>query len=117
MLRKRSSVMSEDKKSKLTAVPLEEATPGEIMELVEMMAQQKADQMVRKGGHKCWMFIPSQSEWERMKQFSVDDRCPQCGNGRVIIDIYHGNIGICLNLVCKWSKGGCGFKQYISDPE
>jgi hypothetical protein len=109
--------MSKDKKSDLTAIPLEEATPAQMMELVDMMAQQKADEMMRSSGHQCWMFVPSPTEWERMKQFSVDDRCPQCGNGRVIIDIYHGSMGIGLRLVCMWSKGGCDFKQYISDPE
>lgn len=102
---------------KLTAIPLEEATPDQVMQLVDMMSEQKANQKLRSSGHICWMNVPTLTEWERMVRFSKSDQCPQCGKGRIVIEIYHGNMGQGITLKCKWGGGGCGFNEFISDPE
>jgi hypothetical protein len=61
------------------------------------------------------------TEWEKMKRFSEGpdyDKCPKCGKGRIIVEIYRGDLGDSWDLVCKkWGDPNhkCDFKEYIPD--
>ena len=66
--------------------------------------------------HKCWFHIPTETEYERMKKYLPDEKCPKCGS-RLRVEVYHGNMGSSWNLVCKWGNNNCDFKEYISDDE
>jgi hypothetical protein len=105
-----------DNPNALKAILLENATTEQQKEFAEMLASQCAIADIQAKGHRCWFFVPSATEWERMKKYSEPpnyDKCPKCNKGRLRVEVYHGNIGSSWNLVC--SK--CDFKEYISDDE
>jgi hypothetical protein len=109
-----------DNPDALDKVLLEQADPELKRQFLDMLKQQKDTHELQKT-HRCWFFIPSPTEWERMKRFTEApnyDTCPKCGKGRVVVDIYRGNFGDSWHLVCRrWGDPGhkCDFKEYISD--
>lgn len=109
--------MSDDPRG-LKAVLLEDVSTEEKREFAKMLAEQCATAELQAKDHRCWFFVPSEAEWERMKRFAQPpdyDRCPKCGKGRVVVEIYQCNLGALWRLTCRWSKGGCDFKESISD--
>lgn len=102
---------------KLIVIPLEEATPDQQQQLAKLIVEQTEIAVAQRTGHRCWMMIPNAVEVERMRKYP-EEKCPQCQKGRLVLQVYHGNIGDSINLVCKgWGNDGCGFKEYISDDE
>jgi hypothetical protein len=112
------STSMSDNPNKLKATLLEDASTEDRKEFAKMLAEQCAIADAQKN-HRCWTFIPSPTEYERMAKYNKPpdyDKCPQCG-GRLGLQFYHGNIGETVNIVCTpWGKG-CGFKEYISDDD
>jgi hypothetical protein len=112
--------MSDDPR-KLKAILLEEATTEQQKEFAEMLARQCAEAELRaKGHHRCWFFVLSPLEYERMAKYRQPpdyDKCPKCGKGRIVVEIYNGNLGQGLTLKCYFNKDGCDFSEYISDDE
>lgn len=80
-------------------------------QLAEMLKQEYEIKELQKT-HKCWLHVPSLLELEQMKEVSKNDKCPKCGQGRLVIEIYKGNIGDNLYFVCKWGKD-CDYKKWI----
>lgn len=108
-----------DDPNAIDAVLLEHATPELQKQFVEMLKGLKDSHELQKT-HLCWFFIPSPAEYERMRKYAEApgyDKCPKCGKGRLVVEIYRGNIGDSWNLKCRWGKDGCDFKEYVSDPE
>lgn len=103
-----------DNPNKLKAQLLENASTEDKKQFAEMLAQQCAIQDLQSKGHRCWYFIPSPLEYERMKKYQ--NKCPKCGKGgNLVVEIYRGNVGDSLHIVCR--AKGCDFKEYISDDE
>jgi ferredoxin-like protein FixX len=111
--------MSDDPRP-LKAVLLEDASTPQKAEFAEMLAEACARAEARVATERPWFFVLSPTEYERMKPYALPpdyDKCPKCGTGRVVCEVYHGNIGVGLTLKCRRGGGGCDFEQYISDPE
>lgn len=115
--------MSDDP-NKLKATLLEEATTEQQREFAKMLAEECARAELQAKGHRCWFFVPTPTEYEKMRKFNqppMYDRCPKCSplpgpyRGRIKIEVYHGNIGSSWNAVC--TNKDCDFKEYISDEE
>jgi len=104
-----------DNTNKLKAVLLSEATTEQQKEFAKILAEQCAQADLRAKGHKCWLFIPTEKEWESMKKYSKDDKCPKCGKGRIVLEIFKDNICQGLWLKCHFSKNGCDYKESITD--
>lgn len=99
----------------LQPVPLSEADKLEVAKMFKALSDIDKAQA---NGHRCWFFLPTPSEYERMAKFAHgDQKCPKCGKGRIVVEVYHGNIGDSWHAVCKWGADGCDFKEYISDDE
>ena len=101
----------------LKSVLLSESSTEQQREFARMLVEQSALHELQKT-HLCWFFIPSQTEYEKMKRFNQPpdyDKCPKCGKGRVVVEIYRGNIGESWHMVCRWGEKDCNFKEYISD--
>lgn len=97
---------------KLTAIDLGSLSPEKAQEFMAKLVAytHKIEQS--------WLFVPSPTEYEKMRSFAVPpnyDKCPKCGTGRIVVQVTNGNMGQGLELICKWSKTGCDFKEYISD--
>jgi hypothetical protein len=95
---------------------LSDATTEQQKEFAKLLAEQCAIADMQAKGHKCWFFVPTPTEWERLKKYSGPpnyDRCPKCEKGRVRVEVYHGNIGSSWHIVCS----ACDHKEYISDEE
>lgn len=106
-----------DNPNALDKVILEQASPELQQQFLAMLKEQKDTHELQKS-HRCWFFVPSPTEYERMKKFTEApnyDKCPKCGQGRVIIEIFRGNLGDSWNAICKWGDKGCDFKEYVSD--
>ncbi len=106
--------------NKLKSILLENATTEQQKEFAKMLAEQCASADLQAKGHRCWFFVPSITEWERMKKYSEPpnyDKCPKCNKGRLRVEVYHGNIGSSWTLKCSWGDKGCDFSEYISDDE
>jgi hypothetical protein len=105
-----------DNPNKLKATLLENATTEQQLEFAKMLAEQCASADLQAKGHRCWFFVPTTTEWERMKKYSEPpnyDKCPKCCKGRLRVEVYHGNIGSSWTLKCSQ----CDFNEYISDDE
>ncbi len=103
-----------DNPNALDAVLLEHADPELKGQFLKMLKEQKDTHELQKS-HRCWFFIPSPTEYEKMRRFTEDDKCPKCGEGRVVVEIFRGNMGDSWHLVCRFNDKGCDFKEYISD--
>jgi len=106
-----------DNPNALKKVLLENASTEQQREFAKMLAEASATADLQAKGHKCWFFIPTPEEMEMMKKFNQPpnyDKCPKCGKGRIIVEIYRGNIGDSWHAVCRWGAEGCDFKEYIS---
>ena len=107
-----------DNPNKLKSMLLEDASDEQKKEFAKMLAEQCAQADLQAKGHRCWFFVPTLDEYERMKKYAQPptyDRCPKCNKGRVVVEIYRGNLGDSWNLVCRWGEKDCDFKEYISD--
>jgi len=103
--------------SKLIVVPLEEATPEQREQFFDLVARQRADAELQRD-HRCWFFVPSPTEWERMKKYAEPpdyDKCPKCGEGRVVVEIFRDSMGACWTLKCRRGSNGCDFSVHVSD--
>ena len=110
--------MSDDP-NKLKAILLENSDTETQKEFAKMLAEQCETAKREAEGHRCWMFIPSPAEYERMKKYNQApnyDKCPKCGSGRLVLEQRNWNMGASLKVKCKWSKlGGCDFEEEIGD--
>lgn len=105
-----------DNPNKLKAQLLEDTSTEDKKQFAEMLAQQCAIHNLQATGHRCWFFIPSPTEYEKMKKYQYpNEKCPKCGKGSVLVEIYRGNVGDSWNIVCRFGEKGCDFKEYISD--
>ena len=69
--------MSDDPR-KLKTVLLEDATTEEQRQFAELLAQQCAI-ADRQQTHRDWLYIPSPTEYERMRKYwGGDEKCPKC---------------------------------------
>jgi hypothetical protein len=105
-----------DNPNKIVPVLLNQANPQLQQQLLQMVKEQKDTHELQKD-HRCWSFVLSLAECEKLKPFQQApdyDRCPKCKKGRVILEFYHGNIGSCINAVCRWGEKDCGFSVEIS---
>lgn len=105
--------------TKLESVLLKDASPELQQQFLELLKQQKDTAELQKS-HLCWYFIPSATEYEKMKRFTEApdyDKCPKCKKGRIVVEIFRDSIGDSSYLVCKWGdkNNKCDFKEYISD--
>lgn len=108
-----------DNPNKIIPVLLENLNDEQKVSLLEGITDACNTYNLQKN-HSCWTFIPSQTEYDRMKKYREApnyDKCPKCGKGRVILQFHHGNIGESIFLVCRWGDKECKFKEYISDEE
>ncbi len=106
--------MSDDPRP-LKAVLLGDATTEESRKFAELLAEQCAA-ADRQDTYRDWLFIPSPSEYERLRKYwGGDEKCPKCQRGRLIVEIYHGNLGDSIYVKCGWGAPGCDFKEYVSD--
>src|SRR5687768_1087504 len=97
----------------LRSVPLEFATPELQKQFLDMLKNQRDMEELQKT-HLCWFYVPTPTEYERMKKFTEApnyDKCPKCGKGRVVIEIRHWSMGCSWNAVCRWGVEGCDFKE------
>lgn len=97
---------------------LEDCTTEQKAEFAKMLAEQCATADLQAKGHRCWFFIPSPTEYERMAKYSKApdyDKCPKCKKGRVVVEIFRDNIGDWWSLKCYWGEKDCDFKETISD--
>lgn len=104
--------MSDNPTNALNKVLLENASPELREQFLQMFREQRDAHELQKT-HRCWFFPPTPSEYERMRKYAENDRCPKCGRGRVVIEIYAGNIGDNWYATCKWGANGCDFQEYI----
>lgn len=106
-----------DNPNALDKTLLETADPELKRQFLQLLKDQK-DTFELQKSHRCWFFIPTPTEYEKMKQFAEPpnyDKCPKCGKGRIIVEIFRGNMGDSLFLKCKWGGDGCDFKKFVSD--
>lgn len=106
-----------DNPNALDKVLLEQADAKTKEQFLQLLARQK-DTFELQKSHRCWFFIPSLAEYERMKKFAQPpdyDKCPKCGKGRIVIEIYRGNLGDSWTMTCRWGAEGCDFKECASD--
>jgi Pyruvate/2-oxoacid:ferredoxin oxidoreductase delta subunit len=107
-----------DNPNALKAVLLSEADTEQQREFAKMLAEECARADLQAKGHRCWFFVPTPTEYERLKKYNQPpnyDRCQKCGKGRLHVEVYHGNIGSSWNVVC--SNKACDFKEYVSDDD
>jgi hypothetical protein len=107
-----------DNPNKLKAILLEAADTETQKQFAKMLAEQCAVADREAKDHYDWFFIPSPTEYERMKKYNQApdyDKCPKCGKGRIIIEKRTWPLGDSLTLKCRWSGGGCDFSELISD--
>jgi Pyruvate/2-oxoacid:ferredoxin oxidoreductase delta subunit len=105
-----------DNPNKLKAVLLENATTEQQKEFAKMLADECARADLQAKGHRCWFFVPSPTEYEKMAKYNQPpnyDKCPKCSKGRLRVEVYHGNIGSSWTIKCSQ----CDFNEYISDDE
>jgi hypothetical protein len=103
----------------LRAQLLDKASTEQQREFAKMLAEECAIADKQHTEGKDWLFLPTPTEYEKIRPYTQPpnyDKCPKCGKGRVILEIYHGNVGDSLHLVCKWGQPDCDFKEYVSDP-
>jgi hypothetical protein len=103
-----------DNPNTLKRTLLEDASTDTQREFAKMLAEQCAVADVQKD-HRCWTFIPTPTEYDRMRQYQ--DGCPKCKKGRCILEFFHGNLGESVNVVCRWGEPWCDFKEYVSDDD
>lgn len=106
-----------DNPERLKAILLEQASTEQQQVFASLLAQKCAEANLRVKGHRCWLFVPTQKEYDIMSKYAVNDTCPKCGKGRVVLEVFKGNIGDCLWLKCYWGKEGCDFNEYASEDE
>lgn len=104
----------------LKATLLSEASTEQQKEFAKMLAEQCAEADLQAKGHRCWFFVPSPTEYERLSKYNQPphyDTCQKCEangkHGRLRVEVFHGNIGSSWHVVCS----GCDFKEYVSDDE
>ena len=100
-----------DNPLKLKSILLEDTSTKEKQEFAEMLAKMCADAELFKKGHRCWFFVPTQAEYDIMKKYVDGAPCPKCKKGRVVAEIYKGNLGDCIWMKCYWGEEGCDFKE------
>lgn len=103
-----------DNPNKLKSMLLEDATTDQQKEFAKMLAEECATADMQAKGHCCWFYVPTPTEWERMKQYSGPpdyDKCRKCNKGRIRVEVFQGNMGASWTLKCS----DCDFKEYISD--
>jgi hypothetical protein len=108
-----------DLQNRVIAQELKDA-PTDIQKQFLDMIKEQRDTAALQRVHRCWFFVPSPTEWERLKAYAVApdyDKCPKCKKGRLVVEVYNGNIGQGWTLVCRRDADGCDFKEYVSDPE
>lgn len=102
----------------LKAVLLEDATTDEQRAFARLLAEECAIAETQKA-HRCWTYIPSPTECERMRKYwGGDEKCPKCKKGRLILEFYHGNIAESVFISCGdrvWGRSECDFREYVSD--
>lgn len=108
-----------DNPTALKNILLSEADTETQKAFAALLAEQCATHE-RQKTHKCSFFVPSPTEYERMKKFAVApdyDKCPKCRKGRVLIETTSWSMGESMDAVCKWGEPGCDFKESIDDPD
>jgi len=105
-----------DNPLELKAILLDNATTAEQQAFAKMLAEQCAVAEDQRSGVD-WSFILSPTEYERMKKYWRNEKCPKCGKGRLRLEFYHGNIGDSIHIKCAWGTPECDFSEYISDDE
>lgn len=109
--------MSDDPR-RLKATLLEDASTPEKAEFARMLAEMCETAELQAKGHRCWFFVPTPVECLNFAKYNQPphyDNCPKCQKGRVVIEVYHGNIGDTWNAVCLRADQGCDFKECVSD--
>lgn len=107
-----------DNPNKLKSILLADATTKQQEEFAKMLAEQCATANREAEGHLCWFNILSPTEYEKISKYNQPpnyDKCPKCGNGRLVIEKRSWSMGVSLTLKCRWSKGGCDFSEEIGD--
>lgn len=108
--------MKDDNPNKLKATLLSECSTKQQREFAKMLAEQCATADLQVKGHKCWFYVPSKTEWDRMKKYSEPpnyDGCPKCKKGRLRVQIEYWNMGCSWDLIC--SEKNCDFREEIGD--
>ncbi len=103
--------------NKLKAELLENADSESQRAFAKMLAEECSKEDLRAKGHKCWTYIPDPITVDALKKYSlVSDACPKCGSGRLVLEIFKGDIaGDSLWIKCYWSRkeGGCDFRECL----
>lgn len=107
-----------DNPNKLKAMLLGDCSTEQKQEFAQMLAKLCTQHDLQATGHRCSFFIPSPTEYERLRKYNQPpnyDKCPKCGKGRLFVEVYKGNLGESWNVVCTRKEQGCDFKEYVSD--
>lgn len=106
------TTMSADKK--LTAAELSEEDKRSIARM--MVAEKVEAERVAKYGPS-YMEMLTDSEWERIRTLrdAHAGKCPACKKGRLVMTVFHGNLGDSVNVACRGEEG-CKWKEHVSDP-
>lgn len=100
----------------LKAVLLEDASTEDKQQFAGMLAKACAQEDLDKSGHRCWMFVPRPNEYAIMAKYAKDDKCPKCGKGRIVLEVYKGNFGDNYWLKCYFNEG-CDYRECATLPE
>jgi len=104
--------------NELKSILLEEAGTDAQKEFAKMLAEQCEIAKREAEGHRCWMFIPTPTEYEKMSKYNQVpnyDKCPKCNSGRLVLEQRNWDIGKSLTVKCRWSKSDCDFSEEIGD--
>lgn len=104
--------------NELKSLLLSDASTEQAKEFAKMLAEQCAQADLQAKGHRCWFFIPSPTEYEKMRKYTQPptyDRCPKCNKGRLVVEIFRDSLCDSWSLVCRWGEKDCDYKEYISD--
>jgi hypothetical protein len=97
---------------------LEDCSTEQKVEFAKMLAKECTEENLKASGHRCYLFVPTQTEYDRMKKYAENDTCPKCGKGRIVLENVKSYVGDGLRLVCSpWHPGGCDFVEHISDDD
>lgn len=91
---------------KLKKILLEKADTDEQKQFAKMLAEQ----CVIAEKERLTFYVPSPEVYEKMKPFANGVDCPSCKKGRIVCEIYQGNIGDTFWLKCKYGDKDCKFE-------
>ena len=83
-----------DNPNELKKILLGDLSTEQSRELAKMIAEECAVQEIQDKGHRCWYFIPTATEYEKMTKYN--EKCPKC-NDRIYVEVFHGNFALFLN--------------------